>query len=196
MSKLFVILACLLIVALPLAGCSGSDSDTAGETASSQAQATDQTTSTAPASATAAPGGTDSTAGTQTTTATEPPIPPSDSGTSGDGEWITVMTMTSSDEPWQGMDNILVSEPFSASGEARLVLDMPDAGKLDGVIVAVVPADKISDVTSLLDAIQEAAVVTLIPSSPAKTVNDLDGTYRLVNTVPSDTAWTLELQTR
>ena len=181
MRKLFLLLVCLIIAVLPLAACSGTDSDTPAETTSGQTPTTAQATSTSSA---------------PTASATEPSTPPSDSETPGDSEWTTVVTMTSSDEPWQGLENILVSEPFPASGEARLVLDMPDAGKLDGVIVAVVPADAITDVTSLLDAIQEAAVVTLIPSAPTKAVNDLDGTYRLVNTVPADAAWTLELQTR
>jgi hypothetical protein len=134
----------------------------------------------------------------ETSTSTEPPAPTSTSETTGDGngDWTTAVTMTSTDEPWQGLDNILVSEPFAASGEARVVLDMPDAGGLDGVIVAIIPADKVTDVTSLLDAIQDAAVLTIVPAEPVKAVNDLDGTYVLVNTVPGDTAWTLELQTR
>ena len=187
---MLLLLASLLIVALMISGCGGTDSETNGGTASTQSQTTAQGASTSAAPTTEAP------STTATSTGAEPSTPPSDSETPADGEWTTVVTMTSSDEPWQGLDNILMSEPFTASGEAQLVLDMPDAGKLDGVIVAIIPADKVTDVTSLLDAIQDAAVLTLIPSTPIEAVNDLDGTYVLVNTVPGGAAWTLELQTR
>ena len=104
--------------------------------------------------------------------------------------------MNSTDAPWQGMEGILVSQPFTASGEVQVVLDMPDAGDIDGVIVAFVEADKLTDVTALLDAVQDAVVVVVPAAAPVQTAPGLDGTYVLVNSVPTSTAWSLEVQTR
>lgn len=53
------------------------------------------------------------------------------------------------------MEGILVGVPFTAAGEAQLVLDMPDAGELDGVIV------------------------TLLAALQTQAVSDLDGAYVL-----------------
>jgi hypothetical protein len=108
--------------------------------------------------------------------------------------WTTVATMRSSDP--QDMEGILISEPFTATGDVRLVLDMPKGGKVDGVIGVIIPADKSADAQSILGAIPDGASVTLIPSSPTKVVSGLDGTYVFVNSVPTAKAWSLDLQTR
>ena len=159
---------------------------TTAETAQAQSQTTAQSAST-----TAAPT-TDASSATETSTGAEPSAPPSDSETPGDGEWTTVVTMTSSDEPWQGLDmTLLMSEPFTASGEAQLVLDMPDAGKLDGVIVAIIPADKVTDVTSLLDAIQERAGDPHAVDADRGRRGPGTAPMCLVDAVPGGAAWTL-----
>ncbi len=90
-----------------------------------------------------------------------------------------------------------MTEPFTISGEAQLVLDMPDAGELDGVIAALLPANMVTnDPMALIDAIQEGVVVTVPAAIPTQAVSGLDGTYVLVNSVPTSDAWSLELQTR
>lgn len=73
---------------------------------------------------------------------------------------------------------------------------MPDAGQLDGVIVAIIPADKATDASALMGAIQDGEVVTLPAAVPTQEVSGLDGTYVLVNSIPTSAAWSLELQTR
>lgn len=89
-----------------------------------------------------------------------------------------------------------MSDPFTAAGEAQLVLDMPDGGELDGVIVGIIPADKATSLSALLEAVQEGIVVTLPATLPTRAISGLDGTYVLVNSVPQTVAWSVELQTR
>ncbi len=177
-------LAAMLIVALTVVGCGSSDSGTtdetqAPETATTQAPAADTSTTQAPTVTTQAPA--NDTATTQAAT---------------NEGWSTIATLSSSDAPWQDLAGILVSEPFTVSGEARVVLDMVDTGVPDGVILAVVPADMVTDPSSLLDAVRGATVLTLLPSAPIETVSDLDGTYVMINSVPTSSPWSLELQTQ
>jgi hypothetical protein len=94
------------------------------------------------------------------------------------------------------MTGLLVSDPFTVKGEARVVLDMPDAGKLDGVILSIIPADKLGGLIGLIDAVRDGPAFTLIPAYPVKEVDDLDGEYVLLNSVPAERPWTVELQTR
>jgi hypothetical protein len=172
----------MMVVILTIVGCASSDDGVAEETPAAETSATQTSATQAPAtqtSVTQAPA-------TQTSVTQAP---------TGD-EWTTIVTLRSTDSPWQGMDGILISEPFTVTGEAQVVLNMPDAGELDGVIVAIIPADKATDVTALIAAIQEGVVLTLIAAAPTKAVSGLDGTYVLVNSVPESKAWSLELQTR
>lgn len=174
----------LLVVAvsavLAMAGCG----DSAGETTKTTVApaATETTATQAPSTTTSAT----STSSPETTAA------PPDS----DGGWTTIATLSSSDEPWRGMDGLYVSEPFSVSGEAQLVLDMPDGRGLDGVIIAVIPSDKISDAASLIDAVQSSEVVTIPAIMPVQAVTGLDGEYVLLNSVPASKPWSVELQSR
>jgi len=111
-------------------------------------------------------------------------------------EWVTVATLSSTDAPWHDMEGLLMSDPFTAAGEAQLVLDMPGGGELDGVIVGIIPADKATSLSALLEAVQEGIVVTLPATLPTRAISGLDGTYVLVNSVPQTVAWSVELQTR
>lgn len=108
--------------------------------------------------------------------------------------WTTVATLRSSDP--QVIDGILISEPFTATGEVQVVLDMPEAGKTDGVLGVIIPADKATDASAILDAIPGGASLTMIASAPKQVVSGLDGTYVFVNSVPAAKAWSLDLQTR
>ena len=181
MRRFCIILTALVMITLTMAGCGGSDDgvthDTAApETAITQAAAADTTT-------TLLPDTTNSTA--------QPPV---------GNEWTTVARLRSTDSPWQGMEGILMSEPFTVSGETRLVLDMPDAGESDGVIVAILPDDMVpEDAFGLLDVIDAAVFVTVPAMMPTREVSGLDGTYVLINTTninPASGAWSLELQAR
>jgi ABC-type glycerol-3-phosphate transport system substrate-binding protein len=108
--------------------------------------------------------------------------------------WTTVTTLRSSDP--QKLEGVLISEPFDVAGTVKLTLDMPKGGKLDGVIAAIIPAEAAEDASGLLGAVTDAPTVTLIPSAPTKEVSDLEGTYVLVNSVPSEKAWSLEVKTQ
>ncbi len=110
--------------------------------------------------------------------------------------WKTVATLQSSDPPWQDTDSIRVSVPFTATGEVRLVLEMTDAEKTDGVIGVIIPADKATDLRTLLSATQDGVSVVMIAASPVEVVSGLDGTYVFVNAVPAAKAWSLDLQVR
>lgn len=123
---------------------------------------------------------------------TETSVPPAPTG----GAWATVATLRSTDSPWQDMDDVLVSEPFRATGDIQIVLDMPDAGELDGVIIGIVPADAAADAFALLEAVIDGTVVTLVGVAPSQQVPGLDGTYVLVNSVPASKAWSVEVQAR
>jgi hypothetical protein len=165
------------IVILTLAGCGGSEGAAADGIPATETTATQTTV-----------GETEATQTTATqTTATKAPT---------NDAWTTVVTLRSSDPFWQDLEGLLISEPFTVSGEVRVVLDMPDAGQVDGVIVAIVPEEEAADVMALLAAIGDATVLTMIPAAPTKEVTGLDGTYVLVNSVPASKEWSLELQTR
>lgn len=111
-----------------------------------------------------------------------------------DQTWKTVATLRSSDPPFQEMDNILVSDPFTVSGDVRVVMEMPEAGRVDGVVAMLLPADKATDVSTMLKAIPAGVPVTIIGAAPIQVVPDLEGTYVLVNAVPAPREWTLEIQ--
>ena len=158
------------------------------------------TEQTAPAETTAAPTtsvvATTDEAPAATTESTQPPSGPTPAGDAGQADWQTVATLRSTDPDWQGLKDILVSEPFTVSGDAQLVLDMPEAGELDGVICAVIPADKATDPLTLVDAMWEGMVFTLVPIASIQEAAGLDGTYVLVSSVSGEVPWTVELQTR
>lgn len=110
--------------------------------------------------------------------------------------WTTVATLRSSDAPWQDMDGILVSKPFTATGEVQIVLDMPNAAATDGVVGVIIPADKANDVRELLGALRDGVAVTMIGAAPEQVISDLDGSYVFVNSVPAPKPWSLDLKTR
>jgi hypothetical protein len=181
MRRFCISLAAVALVILTIVGCGGS-----GDGGTEVTQATDTSTTQATE--------------TPTTQATDPsttqaPETPTTQAPTGDA-WTTIVTLSSSDSAWKGMEGILVSEQFTVTGEVRVVLDMPDAGELDGVIVGIIPADKATDVMTLIAAIQGGVVVTLRGAAPTKMVPDLDGTYVLVNSIPTSKAWSVDLQTR
>jgi len=132
----------------------------------------------------------------QTAGETTPPTEPPADGSGGSEAWTTVAELRSTDPFFQDMEGLLISEAFTVTGDVRVVLDMPEAGHIDGVIVAVVPEEAAADVFTLLRAMEDATVLTLIPSAPVKEVPGLDGTYVLVNSLPAAKDWTLEVQTR
>jgi hypothetical protein len=120
----------------------------------------------------------------------------SSSSASGSAAWTTVATLRSDSPPFQGMESILVSDPFSATGEARLVLEMPDVGKFEGLVGMVIPAEKATDARAILAAVPDGISVIIVGAAPEHLVPDLDGTYVFVNSVPAPKAWTLEIQTK
>ncbi len=120
---------------------------------------------------------------------------------SSESDWTTVVKLESTDSPWQGMEGMLVSEPFTVSGEARLVLDMIDTGDfVVGVLLWIIPADLVpaaDDPMGWADAVQDNTAVdmTMVAASPTKEVPGLDGTYVLyVTSYEGQPAWSLELQ--
>ncbi len=110
--------------------------------------------------------------------------------------WATAVTLASNDPPWQDMDGILVSKPFTATGEVRIVLNMSDAAATDGVIGVIIPADKANNVQELLSALRDGVTVVMIGAAPEQVISNLDGTYVFVNSVPVPKPWSLDLQTR
>lgn len=173
--------AVMVIVAFVMAGCGGS-SETTDTTAA--------TTTTETTAAQAPPTDTSTTQASSTDTSTPP-------AAGGDG-WATITTLRSTDPSWEGLEGLLMSEPFSVSGDIRLVLDMPDAGEVDGVIAALIPAGSFTDASSLIDVIQsgEATMVTLVAQLGPETVSGLQGEYVLVNSVPTDKPWSVEVQSQ
>jgi ABC-type glycerol-3-phosphate transport system substrate-binding protein len=105
-------------------------------------------------------------------------------------EWTTVTTLSSTD-PTNEMD-LHVSEEFTVSGDAQLVLDMPDGGDTDGVIAALLPAGE----PITVEAAGKAESATLVVALPPQVVSGLDGSYVLLVTPASDKAWTVEVQTQ
>ncbi len=176
MRRFCIGLAVIVIVGLAMVGCGSPDPGTtekpaAAETSTTQAPTTETSTTEAP--------------GTETSTT----APAADT-------WTTVATLRSDGQPWNDMPGILISEPFTVAGEVQVVLDMPDAGSTDGVIAVIVPADKATDVTALLGAIGDAPSVALLGMASTQVVSGLDGTYVLVNSVPTEKGWSLEVQTK
>ncbi len=176
MRRVCFYLIALTIVTLTTVGCGGSGEEITATTVSPETS----TTQVAPAE----------------TSTTQAAVKTSTTQAAADDEWVTVATLSSTDAPWQDMEGLLMSDPFTAAGEAQLVLDMPDGGELDGVIVGIIPADKATSLSALLEAVQEGIVVTLPATLPTRAISGLDGTYVLVNSVPQTVAWSVELQTR
>lgn len=105
------------------------------------------------------------------------------------GEWTTIATLTS-DDPTNDL-GLHVSEEFTVTGEAQLVLDMPDGGDMDGVIAALMVAGE----PFTAEAGAQAPSATLAGALPSQVLSDLDGSYVLLVTPTSDKAWTVEVQT-
>jgi len=178
MRRSCAILIALVMFIVTVVGCGDSGSDVTAETAAVTASITKTSVA-----------DTRTTTGLDSTTSSAPPA--------AKGEWTTIATLRSTDAAWHGLEGILMTEPFTISGEAQLVLDMPDAGELDGVIAAILPADKVTDDPfALIEAIQAGMVVTLPAAMPTKAISGLNGTYVLVNSVPTAGTWSVELQTR
>lgn len=126
-----------------------------------------------------------------TTPAAESPAAESPAAESPAAEdWTTVTTLRS-DDPTNDI-GALVSEEFTVSGEARLVLDMPDGEDAEGVIAAILPAGE--EIT--VDLVRESESVPLAVALPPKTLEGLDGSYVVLATPSTDKAWSLEIQTR
>ncbi len=112
--------------------------------------------------------------------------------------WTTVTTLHSDDpQEIKGLD---ISEPFTASGDVRFVVDMPDAGDVDGVLAFVMAEDQAGDAASIMEALRalpDAQQLTLMPSLGGEAVvPGLDGSYVLVSSVPNEKAWSVEIQTQ
>ncbi len=110
--------------------------------------------------------------------------------------WTTVATLTSDDAPWQDIAGIVVSNPFEATGEVQVVMEMPDGGQLEGVIAVIVPAEQAVDHRTLMTGIRQSEPVMLVGAQPARIVTGLEGSFVLVNAVPAAQDWTLTVQTR
>jgi len=187
-----VVLATILI----LAACGGNGSGNDATTAPAETAAQAETTTAAPttgAPATAPP--MTEPPVTETTAGQSPATSASSSRPAADDGWKTLATLRSDDASWEELPGLLVSDPFTVKGKARVVLDMPDAGDLDGVILAIIPADQLSDPLTIIDAIREGTSLVLIPSAPIKEIEALDGTYVLLNSIPAESPWVVELQT-
>jgi hypothetical protein len=194
-----VIFACAVLAALVIVGI-GCGSGTAAtitsvtpaQSTTTAAAATTTAAAVAPTTSTTAPTATTTTATSgEETTATQPSATQAPTGYA----WATIVTLRSTDSLWQGLQNVRVSKPFTLTGEARLVLDMPDAGEFDGVIFIIIPADKATDFTALLDALPNGVVSVLVKNAPIKAISGLHGTFVLVNSVPGSKPWSVELQT-
>ncbi len=106
------------------------------------------------------------------------------------GEWTTVATLSSTD-PTNDMD-LHVSDEFTVSGDAQVVLEMPKGGDTDGVIAAFLVAGE--PITP--EAGAKAESVVLAGALPTQIVSGLDGDYVLLVTSGSTKAWTVEVQTQ
>lgn len=101
----------------------------------------------------------------------------------------------------KGYEDILLSEPFLAIGEAQLVLEMPDAGGVDGVLPVVMPAEWATDPTTILGKLLDERTinVTLAAALPPEPLGNLDDTYVIIvlrSSVIGEGEWTVQLQTR
>jgi hypothetical protein len=104
--------------------------------------------------------------------------------------WTTVATLTSTDAT--NDMGLHVSEEFTVSGDAQLVLDMPHGGDMDGVIAALLEAGE--PITAEAGAAAPSA--TLAGAFPEQVVSGLDGSYVLLVTPTSGKAWSVEVQTQ
>jgi len=134
-------------------------------------------------------GGSDGGAAEESPAATTPAAE-SPAAESPDAEWTTVATLSSTD-PTNDMD-LHVSEEFAVSGDAQLVLDMPDGGDTDGVIAAFLVAGE----PITVEAGTNAESVALAGALPTQVVSGLDGSYVLLVTPASTKAWSVEVQTQ
>lgn len=105
-------------------------------------------------------------------------------------EWTTAVTLTSTD-PTNDM-GLLVSEEFTVSGDAQLVLEMPKGKDTDGVIAAFLVAGE----PITVEAGAKAESVVLAGALPKQVVSGLDGNYVLLVTPTSTKAWSVEVQTQ
>jgi len=134
-------------------------------------------------------GGSDDGAAAESPAATTPAAE-SPAAESPSGDWTTVATLTSED-PTNDM-GLHVSEEFTVSGDAQLVLDMPDGGDMDGVIAALMVAGE----PFTAEAGAAAPSATLAGALPSQVLSGLDGSYVLLVTPTSDKAWSVEVQTQ
>ncbi len=104
--------------------------------------------------------------------------------------WTTATTLRS-DDPTNEI-GALVSQEFTVTGEARLVLDVPGGEDTDGLLASVLPAGE--EIT--IDLIRESESTPLAVVLPEKTITGLDGSYVVMVTPTTDKAWSLEIQTR
>lgn len=109
-------------------------------------------------------------------------------------QWTTVTTLRSTDPTFQDLDNMLVSDPFTTTGDVRLVMNMPDAGRVDGIVGVIMAADKATDLRTLLQGVREGVGVTIIGAAPQQVISGLDGTYVFMNSIPANREWSLEIQ--
>ncbi len=113
-----------------------------------------------------------------------------------DGEWSTVVTLKSTDP--SEVEGLLLSEPFTANGTIRLVLDMPGGDSTDGVLLAIVDADK-TDPLEILGVIGESKASTLVAQPEelaSEEISGLNGSFRVLNSVPADKPWSVEVQVK
>jgi hypothetical protein len=137
-------------------------------------------------------GGTDDGAAAESPAATTPAAesPAAESPAAEAAGWTTVTTLTSED-PTNDM-GLHVSEEFTVSGDAQLVLDMPDGGDMDGVIAALMVAGE----PFTAEAGAQAPSAPLAGALPSQVLSGLDGDYVLLVTPTSDKAWSVEVQTQ
>ena len=155
-----------------------------------------------PAATTAPPGPeTPTAAETPAVTESTPAAPTESPQAPVEDSWKTVGTLSSSDPSMKGYEDILLSEPFLAIGEAQLVLEMPDAGGVDGVLPVVMPAEWATDPTTILGKLLDERTinVTLAAALPPEPLGNLDDTYVIIvlrSSVIGEGEWTVQLQTR
>ncbi len=162
-----------VLLTLPLAGCGGG-------------QSTPQADSETPAAGSPAQTGADAEPESNEAEAESIEAAP--------GEWSTVVTLKSTDP--SEVEGLLLSEPFTADGTIRLVLDMPGGASTDGVILAIVDADK-TDPLEILGVIADSESATLLAQPEAlasKEISGLKGSFRVLNSVPADKPWSVEVQ--
>lgn len=135
-------------------------------------------------------GGSDSGSAAESPAATTPAAESSPAEATPAGEWTTVATLSSAD-PTNDMD-LHVSGEFTVSGDARLVLDMPQGGDTDGVIAALMVAGE--PITP--EAGAQAPSAVLAGARPSEVLSGLDGSYVLLVTPTGKKAWTVEVQTQ